>query len=47
MAVRNLKEVYPDIIYTCIGYGDEEDNLKKLVIELNLQEQVKFKRYPQ
>ena len=42
MAVRNLKEVYPDIIYTCIGYGDEEDNLKKLVIELNLQEQVKF-----
>ena len=42
MAVRNLKEVYPDIIYTCIGYGDEEDNLKKLVIELNLQEQVIF-----
>ena len=42
MAVRNLKEVYPDIVYTCIGYGDEEDNLKKLVIELNLQEQVKF-----
>ena len=24
MAVRNLKEVYPDIIYTCFGYGDEE-----------------------
>ena len=42
MAVRNLKEVYPDIVYTCIGYGDEEDNLKKLVIELNLQEQVIF-----
>ena len=42
MAIRNLKEVYPDILYTCIGYGDEEDNLKKLVIELNLQEQVKF-----
>ena len=42
MAVRNLKEVYPDIIYTCVGYGDEEDNLKKLVIELNLQEQVIF-----
>ena len=42
MAVRNLKEVYPDIIYTCIGYGDEEDNLKKLVIELNLKEQVIF-----
>jgi phosphatidylinositol alpha-1,6-mannosyltransferase len=42
MAVRNLKEVYPDIIYTCIGYGDEEENLKKLVIELKLEEQVKF-----
>ena len=42
MAVRNLKEVYPDIIYTCIGYGDEEENLKKLAIELKLEEQVKF-----
>ena len=42
MAIRNLKEVYPDIIYTCIGYGDEEENLKKLVIELKLEEQVKF-----
>ena len=30
MAVRNLKEIYPDIIYTCIGYGDEEEKLKKL-----------------
>ena len=42
MAIRNLKEIYPDIIYTCIGYGDEEDNLKKLVIELKLEEQVIF-----
>ena len=42
MAIRNLKEVYPDIIYTCIGQGDEEENLKKLVIELKLEEQVKF-----
>ena len=42
MAIRNLKEVYPDIIYTCIGHGDEEENLKKLVIELKLEEQVKF-----
>jgi len=32
MAIRNLKEIYPDIVYTCIGYGDEEENLKKLVI---------------
>ena len=42
MAVRNLKEIYPDIIYTCIGYGDEEEKLKKLVIELNLNNQVTF-----
>ncbi|MDC3233506.1 glycosyltransferase family 4 protein [Candidatus Pelagibacter sp.] len=42
MAVRNLKEIYPDIIYTCIGYGDEEEKLKKLVIELKLEDQVIF-----
>ena len=42
MAIRNLKEVYPDIIYTCIGYGDEEENLKKLVIELKLENHVVF-----
>jgi len=42
MAVRNLKEIYPDIIYTCIGYGEEEENLNKLVIELKLEDQVKF-----
>ncbi len=42
MAIRNLKEIYPDIIYTCVGYGDEEEKLKKLVIELNLNDQVTF-----
>ena len=42
MAIRNLKEIYPDIIYTCIGYGDEEENLKKLVIELQLENHVIF-----
>ena len=42
MAIRNLKEIYPDIIYTCIGYGDEEENLKKLVIELKLENHVVF-----
>ncbi len=42
MAVRNLKEIYPDITYTCIGYGDEEERLKKLVIELKLEDQVTF-----
>ena len=42
MAIRNLKEKYPDITYTCIGYGDEEENLKKLVIELKLDNYVVF-----
>ena len=42
MALRNLKQQYPDIIYICVGYGDEENNLKKLVQELNLSSQVMF-----
>jgi phosphatidyl-myo-inositol dimannoside synthase len=42
MALRNLKQQYPDIVYICIGYGDEEANLKKLVQELNLSSQVMF-----
>ena len=42
MALRNLKQLYPDIVYICIGYGDEEENLKKLVEELNLSPQVMF-----
>ena len=44
MALRNLKQIYPDIIYTCIGFGEEERNIKKLVKELNLEEQVLFLR---
>jgi len=42
MALRNLKQIYPSIIYMCIGYGEEERNIKKLVTELSLQEQVMF-----
>jgi len=42
MSLRNLKQKYPDIVYICIGYGDEEDNLKKLAQELNLNSQVMF-----
>jgi phosphatidylinositol alpha-1,6-mannosyltransferase len=42
MALRNLKQLYPNIVYICIGYGDEEKNLKKLVQELNLNSQVMF-----
>ena len=42
MSLRNLKQIYPSIIYICIGYGDEEKNIKKLVEELNLKKQVMF-----
>tara|TARA_B100001093_G_scaffold476476_1_gene502908 strand:+ start:1090 stop:2172 length:1083 start_codon:yes stop_codon:yes gene_type:complete len=42
MALRNLKQIYPNIIYTCIGYGDEEKNIKRLVSELGLNNQVIF-----
>ena len=42
MSLRNLKELYPKIIYVCVGYGDEEENLKKLVNELNLDDHVIF-----
>ena len=42
MSLRNLKQIYPDIIYICIGYGDEEKNIKKLVEKLDLKEQVMF-----
>ena len=42
MALRNLKQIYPDIVYICIGNGDEEENIKKLVKELDLEGQVMF-----
>ena len=42
MALRNLKQIYPDIVYICIGYGEEEDNIKELVKELDLGTQVMF-----
>jgi phosphatidylinositol alpha-1,6-mannosyltransferase len=42
MALRNLKQIYPSIVYICVGYGDEEGKLKKLVTELGLQPQVMF-----
>ena len=42
MALRNLKQIYPDIVYICIGDGDEESNIKKLVKELDLNSQVMF-----
>jgi len=42
MALRNLKQIYPDIVYICIGSGDEENNIKDLVKELDLESQVMF-----
>ena len=42
MALKNLKQIYPDIVYICIGYGEEEDSIKKLVKELKLESQVMF-----
>ena len=42
MALRNLKQIYPEIVYICVGYGEEEKNLKKLVEELDLQAKVMF-----
>jgi phosphatidyl-myo-inositol dimannoside synthase len=42
MALRNLKQIYPNIVYIIIGYGDEEKNIKDIVEELDLQGQVMF-----
>ena len=42
MALRNLKQIYPDIVYICVGSGDEENNIKNLVKELGLESQVMF-----
>tara|TARA_B100000575_G_C23065616_1_gene613552 strand:+ start:143 stop:1225 length:1083 start_codon:yes stop_codon:yes gene_type:complete len=42
MALKNLKQIYPNIVYICIGEGDEEENIKKLVKELDLNAQVMF-----
>ena len=42
MSLRNLKQIFPNIVYICIGYGDEEENIKDLVKELDLNSQVMF-----
>jgi phosphatidylinositol alpha-1,6-mannosyltransferase len=42
MALRNLKQKYPNIVYICIGDGDEAKNIKDLVKELDLSSQVMF-----
>ena len=42
MSLKNLKQLYPNIVYTCIGQGEEEENIKKIVKELNLENNVLF-----
>jgi phosphatidyl-myo-inositol dimannoside synthase len=42
MALRNLKQIFPNITYICVGHGEEEENIRKLVAELNLLPQVMF-----
>ena len=42
MALRNLKQIYPKIIYISIGDGEEEENIKKLASELDLNNQTIF-----
>ena len=42
MSLRNLKQIYHYIVYICIGYVDQEENIKNLVKELNLESQVMF-----
>ena len=42
MALRNLKQIYPNIVYICVGDGDQEDNIKSITEELDLNSQVMF-----
>ncbi len=42
MLIKNLKVKFPKIKYTCIGFGDEENNLKKLSKELSIENEVTF-----
>ena len=42
MALKNLKQIYPNIVYICVGYGDEEDNIKDITSELSLNDHVMF-----
>jgi len=38
MAIKNLKAKFPNIKYICIGFGKEENNLKKLTKELSIED---------
>ena len=46
MLIKNLKVKFPKIKYICVGFGDEESNLKKLTKELSIENEVTFlKKY--
>jgi len=42
MLIKNLKPKFPNIKYVYVGYGKEEENLKKLTKELYLDKEVLF-----
>tara|TARA_B100000029_G_scaffold129067_1_gene122598 strand:- start:2256 stop:3353 length:1098 start_codon:yes stop_codon:yes gene_type:complete len=42
MLIKNLKVKYPKIKYICVGFGDEEKNLKNLSKELSIKNEVIF-----
>ena len=42
MLIKNLKNKFPKIKYVSIGFGEEEKNLKKLVKELKIENEVVF-----
>ena len=42
MLIKNMKVKFPKIKYICVGYGDEEKNLIKLINELGIENDVKL-----
>jgi phosphatidyl-myo-inositol dimannoside synthase len=42
MTIKNLIPIYPEIKYVCIGDGDEKNNLKDLMQQLDIEKQVTF-----
>ena len=42
MTIKNLKTKFPNIKYISIGFGEEENNLKKLSKEMSIEKEVIF-----
>ena len=42
MTIKNLKSIYPEIKYVCIGDGEEKDNLQNLKKQLKLEDNIVF-----